>query len=111
MSDSIRERLHELPTVLETNVNGRETKLSVRKRIKSPICSEILFSVQPYPMLATELNLNSMITLLDTNETDETSQVIEVRAWLEKKLKSCSAKTLFDLTPTKNFDYAFEIGF
>ena len=85
ISDSIRERVHEFPTVLRTNINGQETMLNVRQNNKSPICCEIMFSVQPNPKHATELNPDLMIALLDTNETNETPQVTEVRARLEKK--------------------------
>ena len=113
MSDSIREWVHEFPNVLRTNVNCRETKLSVSQSSKSPICGEIIFSVQLNPLHATELNLDSMIALLDINESNESiepPEITKVRAQHEKELESCSAKTLFDLTPEKNL-YAFEIEF
>ena len=97
MSDSILERVHEFPTVLKTNINGQETKLNVSQNNNSPICCEILFSVQPNPKHSTELKPDSMVALLDTNETNETLQVIEVRPRLEKKLESFSAKSQ-DLT-------------
>ena len=104
-------RVHEFPTVLRTNINGQKTKLNVIQNNKSPICGEIMFSVQPNPKHATVLNPDSIIALLDTIDTNETSQVIEVRARLEKELENCSAESLSDLTPMKNFDYAFEIKF
>ena len=70
-----------------------------------------MFSVQPNSTNSTDQNPDSMIALLDTNEINETLQVIEELARLEKDLESCSAKSLSDLTPTKNFDYSFEIEF
>ena len=84
MSDSIRERVHEFPTVLKTSFNGQEMKLNLNQNNKSPVCGEIMFSVQPNPSYATELNPDSMIALLDTNDTNEIPQVIEARARLKK---------------------------
>ena len=50
-----------------------------------------------------------MIALLEPSEINEPPQMAEVGAHLERVLEVCSAKSLSDLTPTKNYEYAFVI--
>ena len=109
MSDSIREKYHEFPTMLKTKSNGNEINLSLNGNHNSLICGEIMFSVQHNPQYTTELNPASMIAMLEQSEINEPSQMTEIRARLEKELEICSAKTLSELTPKKNHEYAFEI--
>ena len=75
---------------------------SLNQSNKSPICGEIMFSVQLNPIYATEVNPEAMIAILGINDTNETHQVTEVCAWLVKKyLESCSAKILSKINAKK----------
>ena len=68
-----------------------------------------MFAVKQNPQYEAELNPSSMIAVLEPEEITEPQQMTDERARLEKELESCTAKTLAELTPSLNHDYAFEI--
>ena len=114
MSESIRERINEFPTMLKTKFNGQDIKFNLQEERKSPICGEIMVVVNP--MRSSPLNLDgfneeTLIAMIEPGVSIEDPKVSLVRSKLKRKLLECSAKSLSELTPQKNYDWAFDIKF
>ena len=77
MSDSIRARVNEFPTILKTNVNGQDIRFHQEEK-KSPVCGEIMLSVNPIRPI--QLNPNGfgtekLIAIIEPEELIEDPKV------------------------------------
>ena len=105
MSESIRTKIKEFPTIIKAIVNSSEICVHVNENKQDSRPGELLYSVQPKIPDAVE----SIIAVIESSDEIEDQKITDSRAQLEPILLQGSAKSMTELTPWKNLDQAFRI--
>ena len=105
MSESIRTKIKEFPTIIKAIVNSSEICVHVNENKQDSRPGELLYSVQPKIPDAVE----SIIAVIESSDEIEDPKITDSRAQLEPILLRGSAKSMTELTPWKNLDQAFRI--
>ena len=109
ISQSIREKVREFPTVVNIKFNGRNIQLEVIENTADPVCGKINFSVKSNQIHEKEnVPQEMMIAAIQQVEPEEL-RILELRERLEAELRTCSAQSMDELTPWKNDEHAFRI--
>ena len=102
MSQSIREKVREFPTVLKTKFNGRDMQLNITENTADQICGEINFSVKSIPLCCNEtVPQETMIASIQPQEEPEEPRILEKRGRLEAELSTAQSKNYERIDPVE----------
>ena len=103
MSDGIRVNFNDFPTLIKALYSDKKMQISIDTKINAQICGKINLEAK------IENPVDPIIAEIDEIEPEE-PEIKETRTLLETQLQLCSAKSISELTPWKNYDHAFKIA-
>ena len=103
MSESIRTKIKEFPTIVKATVNKSEIWVHVGEYKQESRPGELLYIVQTNIITEPDA-VYSIFTVIKSRDKIENPTITDRRAQLEPILPRGSAKSMNELTPWKNFD-------